>query len=193
MRMNKKAILSLVSIVIIGLVAAAWFVQGQLNSLQTQIRELQAHNSELKGQLSEVQNQITELELENRELQDRLNGYTLELAKERHLKLEITAFVWEGGFHPIVGVTLIHPYNVTIQNDDVVPVFGLTLTATLLRGGIKIGDEGVMRIGRLNVGETEVAGYGPLTTIGTSLDGAVCSVTLSAGTIVLDEWIGNIG
>ncbi len=69
----------------------------------------------------------------------------------------------------------------------------MTLTAKLLREGVKIGHEGVIKINRLNVGETEVSGGDPLTTIGTSLDGAVCSLTLSAGTIVLDEWIGNIG
>lgn len=93
-----------------------------------------------------MQDQTSRLELEKKELQDRLNDYTKELAKERHLKLEITSFVWEGGFHPIVGVTLIHPYNVTIQNNDAIPVFGLTLTATLLRGGIKIGNEGTKQI-----------------------------------------------
>lgn len=80
----------------------------------------------------------------------------------------------------------------TIRNDDVVPVFGLTLTATLLRGGIKVGDEGVMQIGRLNIGETEVSGFGPLTIIGTSLDGAVCQVQLSVGGIILDSWTGSI-
>ena len=175
------------------LAVSGWLIYGQFRSLQGQIADLRAQNSELTSQNSTLQTKVNELQLQNREQQDRLNDYTLELAKTRHLRLEITAFIWEGGFHPIVGVTLIHPYNATIQNNDVVPAFGLTLTATLLHEGVKIGDEGVMRIGRLNVGETEVVGYGPLTTIGTSLDGAVCSVTLSAGTIVLDEWIGNIG
>lgn len=191
--MNKKIISGVVIAMVVLLAVSGWLIYGQFSSLQAQIADLQAQNSELIFQNSTLQAQVNELQLQNREQQDRLNDYTLELAKTRHLRLEITAFIWEGGFHPIVGVTLIHPYNVTIQNNDVVPAFGLTLTATLLRGDVKIGDEGVMRIGRLNVGETEVAGYGPLTTIGTSLDGAVCSVTLSAGTIVLDESIGKIG
>ena len=191
--MNKKTISGAVIAMAALLAVSSWLIYGQFSSLQAQIADLQAQNSELTSQNSTLQAQVNPLQLQNREQQDRLNDYTLELAKTRHLRLEITAFIWEGGFHPIVGVTLIHPYNATIQNNDVVPAFGLTLTATLLHEGIKIGDEGVMRIGRLNVGETEVAGYGPLTTIGTSLDGAVCSVTLSAGTIVLDEWIGNIG
>lgn len=190
--MNKRLIVYLGSAIIIGVVVVAWLVEGQLSSLQTQISELQSQNSELEEQTSELQDQIAQLELENREKEDRLKDYTQELAKQRHLKLEITDFFWEGGFHPIVGVTLIHPYNVTIRNDDVVPVFGLTLTATLLRSGIKIRSEGVMNVGRLNIGETEVSGFGPLTTIGTDFNDAVCLVQLSIGGIVLDSWTGSI-
>lgn len=107
--------------------------------------------------------------------------------------MAITAFWWEGGFHPIVGVTLIHPINVTLQNDDVTPVFGLALTAKLLHRGIEIGGEGVTRIDRLDSGEKrEISAVGPRTTIGTSLSDAMCVVRLTVGDIVLDEWVEAI-
>lgn len=189
--MNKK-ILSIVLIVIITLVVMGLFVQDQLSSLKTQINELQTQNSELESQLSALQDQFDELLLEKRELSDRLNDYSLELVKNSNLKLEITDFVWEGGFHPIVGVTLIHPYNVTIKNDEAVPIFGLKLTATLIRGGIKIGDEGTMQISRLNRGMMEVSGFGPLTTLGTDLKDAVCLIQLSLGDKIIDEYTGKI-
>jgi hypothetical protein len=191
--MNKKIVFGAIIDVTLLIAVSGWLIYGQLSILQTQITDLAAQNSDSQSQLNDLQEQLRGLKLTNRELQDRLNDFTSELAKQRHLKIAITDFMWERGFHPIVGVTLIHPYNVTIQNDDAVPAFGLTLTATLIRGGIKIGDEGVMRINRLNVGATEVSAYGPLTPVGTNLDGAECIVTLSVGGIILDEWTGNIG
>lgn len=191
--MKKKVVLGATIALVLLIAVSGWLIYDQLSILQTRINDLAAQNADSQNQLSALQEQLRGLELANRELRDRLNDFTAELAKQRHLKIAIMDFIWEGGFHPIGGVTLIHPYNVTIQNDDSVPVFGLTLTATLIRGGIKIGDAGVMRIDRLNLGKTEVSAYGPLTTVGTNLDGTECLVTLSVGGIVLDEWIGNVG
>jgi hypothetical protein len=79
-----------------------------------------------------LEEQIGELQLQNREKQDRLADLTYQLALERHLRLKITAFTWEEGFYPIVGLTISHPINVTVQNDDIIPVSGLTLTFTLI-------------------------------------------------------------
>lgn len=190
--MNKK-ILSLFLIVLVSLVVVGLVVQDQLSSLQTQVNELQTQNSELESQLSVLQDQFDELLLEKRELNDRLNDYSLELVKDRNLKLEITDFVWKGASTPVVGVTLAHSYNVTIKNDEAVPIFGLKLTATLIRGGIKIGDEGTMQISRLNRGMMEVSGFGPLTVLGTDLKGAMCLVQLSLGDKTIDEYTGHIG
>ena len=104
--------------------------------------------------------------------------------------MKITAFSWLGGFNPVGGLLLDHPVNVTAQNNDVVPVSGLTLTVRLdnKNTGAEIGTEGVTRIDRLNSGESrEIKGWA-YTTIGTSLNDAVCVVTLKVGDIVLDEW-----
>jgi hypothetical protein len=136
-----------------------------------------------------LQEQIGELQLQNREKQDRLADFTHELTKERHLRVKITAFTWKGGFYPIVCVTLSHPINVAVQNDDVIPVSGLTLTFRLVNKdrGTQIGSSGATRIDRLNAGESREIGGAVYTTIGTSLDYAVCVVTLTVGDIVLDK------
>jgi FtsZ-binding cell division protein ZapB len=190
----KKIALGIVLITVIALSAAAWFVQNQISELQTRISGLQAQNSELQDQNGALQAQVSELQLQNREQQDRLTDFTYELAKVRYLRVEITAFSWLGGFNPIVGVTLVHPVNVTVQNNDVVPLSGLTLTVRLLKKdlGTPIGTEGTTWIDRLNAGETRVIGGGAYTTIGTSLDNAVCTVTLSLGVTVLDEWTQSL-
>jgi hypothetical protein len=103
--------------------------------------------------------------------------------------VKITAFTWKGGFYPIVCVTLSHPINVAVQNDDVIPVSGLTLTFRLVNKdrGTQIGSSGATRIDRLNAGESREIGGAVYTTIGTSLDYAVCVVTLTVGDIVLDK------
>jgi hypothetical protein len=80
-------------------------------------------------------------------------------------------------------VTLSHPVNVTVKNDDFIPVSGLTLTVSLVHidTGTQIGGSGLTRIGRLNARRTyELSGWAT-TTIGTSLSDAVCVVTLTAG------------
>jgi len=186
----KRTALTIVLITIIALSTATLFIQNQFSSLQTQIGELQAQNSEMQDQNSALQDQVNQLQLQNREKQDRLTDFTYELAHARLLRVKITAFSWLGGFNPVGGLLLDHPVNVTVQNNDVVPLSGLTLTVRLANKntGAEIGNEGVTRIDRLNAGESRVIGGRAYTTIGTSLDDAVCVVTLSLGDIVLDEW-----
>jgi regulator of replication initiation timing len=181
--------LALVLISIIALSAAAWSVHNQITYLRNQIGELRAQNSELQDQNRTLQDQLRELQLQDREQQDRLKDFTSELAYARGLLVNIAEFSWSRGGSPIVGVTLIHRVNVTVQNNDVIPMSGLVLTFRLQQKdlGTKIGDEGTTRIERLNAGESLETWGGVYTTIGTSLDDAVCVVTLKAGDIVLDE------
>jgi len=191
--MNKRIVLTMVLIAVIALSGGAWFVHNQISDMQNQIGELKTENTELQDQNRTLQDQLRQLQLQNREQQDRLNDFTSQLARERHLLMDITAFSWLGGFNPIVGVTLVHPINVTIQNNDVVPLSGLVLTFRLQRpSGIQIGDGGISRINRINAGESLEIQGGVYTTIGTSLDDAVCVVTLKAGDIVLDEITGSL-
>lgn len=192
--MRKNIVMSAVVVAIVVLTVSAWLVNTQFNSLQAQIADLQAQNNELENQNSTMQAQIRDLELQSRERQDRLTDFTHELAKVQHLRVEITAFTWVGGFNPIGGVTISHPVNVTVQNNDVIPVCGLTLTVRLLDKnlGTPIGTAGQSSIDRINAGESKVISGGALTTLNidgsSSLNNAACVATLTVGSVVLDEW-----
>ena len=181
--MNRKIALGAAVIAVALLTVAGLLVYAQFSSLQEQIQDLQAQNGELL----------------NREQQDRLKDFTNELAKTRPLLVEITAFAWLGGFNPIGGVTLSHPVNVTVQNNDAIPVYGLTLTVRLQNkdSGALIGSEGQTRIDIIGAGESQVVGGFALTTLtidGSSpLNNGECFVRLSAGEIILDEWTASIG
>jgi FtsZ-binding cell division protein ZapB len=189
--MNKKISLSIVLIAIIALALASWFFQNQISDLQNQISELRTENSELQNQTSDLQHQLSDLQLQNREQQDRLTDFTYQLAFRGYLSVKITAFSWLGGFNPVGGLLLDYPVNVTVQNNDVVPLSGLTLTVRLANKntGAQIGNEGIAYpIDRLNAGESRGIKGWAYATIGTSLNDAVCVVTLKVGNIVLDEW-----
>jgi len=197
--MNKKVISGAVIAMAALIAVSSWLIYGQFNSLQGQIADLRAQNGELQNQNRALEAQVGELQLQNREQQDRLNDFTQELAKTRPLRVEITAFAWLGGFNPIGGLTISHPVNVTVQNNDAIPVYGLTLTVRLQNkdSGALIGSEGQTRIDRIGAGESQVIGGFALTTLtidGSSpLSNGVCFVRLSAGEIILDEWTGSIG
>jgi len=185
--MNKKIGASVILVAIIAASVASWLANNQISELQSQ-------NSKVQDQLSELQNQLNELQLQNREQQDRLNDFTYELAKARHLRVEITAFQWISSFDPIGGLWLGHPVNVTVENNDVVPLMGLKLRVTLANEntGAKIGTGGSgITIDGLDAGERQsfyVDGMeGPWTSLNSSLEDAVCVVTLTVGNIVLDR------
>lgn len=165
--MNRTA-LAIFLIAVITLSVATWFVNNQISGLQ---------------------NKVDALQLQNREKQDRLADFTYQLALERHLRVKITAFTWKGGFYPIAGLTLSHPITVTVQNDEVIPVSGLTLTFTLVNKnrGTQIGSSGARQIDRLNAEESREIGGAVYTILNTSLDDAVCVVTLTVGNSVLDQ------
>ncbi len=179
------------------LVAVSGFVvYSQFSNLQAQISELQAQNSQFLDQNATFQERIRELELENREKQDRLTDFTHELAKGHYLNVEITSFLFDGGFYPIVGVTLQHPVKVTVKNNEDIAVFGLTVSLVLVNKdtGAKISNSGFSAtIDRINAGQSQNATCSAFTTLNTSLDNAACVVTLASGSIILDEWRQAIG
>jgi hypothetical protein len=189
---TKRKIIVIVTVTGVFLLVAALFVYSQIRLQQNQISELQNQNNELQDHISELENQISKMQLQNRELQDRLINFTIELANMRHPKVEITGFEWISGFHPIGGLWLGHPVHVTVQNNDVVSFSGIKLWVVLAneKTGAEIATGGIT-IDRLNAGENRtiyVDGmYGPWTSLGTSLEGAVCVVTLEVDGITLDS------
>ncbi len=188
--MKKKALSVIALMAVIALLVAAWFVNNQISEVQNQISDLQAQNSELQDQNSDLQEQIGELQLQNREKQDRLADFTHELAKARHLRVEITDYS-KGGGGPIGGLTFISNIYVLIQNNDVIPVSGLTITVALLNkdNGAQIGDTGVITMGRLNAGESANVTVPVLYNINSLslISSAECVIVLTAGNIVLDQ------
>jgi uncharacterized coiled-coil protein SlyX len=190
----KRNALALVLIVIIVFSIAAWFVHSQISELENQIAALKAQKGEVQDQLGELQNQLSELQLQNREQQDRLGDFTYELAKARHVKVEISEFQWIGGFNPVGGLLIGHPVNITIQNNDVVPLSGLRLRVSLVREntGAEISYAGGVTLERLNAGESRVIRSEPWTSLSANLNNTMCMVTLSVGDIVLDNVTYNI-
>jgi hypothetical protein len=185
--MNKRIVLGVAALIAL-LTVSAWLVNNQFSSLQNQVADMQTQNNEFQRQLSELQDQVSELELENREKQDRLTDFTFELAKTRHLRVKLVGFQWSSS-SPIGGLRMDNTFIITVCNEDVIPVSGLTLTVTAVHEdrGTQIGEAGVTRIGRLNAAETyEISGW-VATEVGTSLRGAVYVVTLRIGEKVLDE------
>jgi FtsZ-binding cell division protein ZapB len=187
--------LSTVAIATIVLTVASLFILSQFSSLQTQVADLQTRNSELKSKNSDLQNQTIWLQDQNRQLQDQVSQLLEQLGGNYGSPVKIIAFNWDGGFYPIVCVTLYHPVSVTIRNYAAVNVSGLSLTAKLINkyNNTQIGTSGgTDRIEPLQAGETRKISVGTYTTIGTSLDEAACVVTLKSGNTTLDEWTRNI-
>lgn len=190
----KRRILVIAPVTVVALLVAIIFVYSQIGKLQNQIGAIEAQNSEMQDQLSELQNQLSELQLQNLEQQDRLNDFTYELAKARHLKVEISAFQWMDGFHPVGGLLIGHPVDITVRNNDVVPLSGLRLRVSLSleNTGAELGYVGGAMIGRLNAGESRVIRGEPWASLSTTLSDGVCVVTLAVGDIVLDSGVYSI-
>jgi hypothetical protein len=194
MLMKRKATVIGV-ITILALLVVAWFIQNHISQLQNQIDELKVQNSEFQDQLSELQNQLCKLQLQNREQKDRLSDFTYQLALGRHLRVKITGFSWIGDFNPVAGLAIDRSVNVTVQNNDVVPLSGLTLAVRLVNEdtGKQIGTQGKTSIDRLNVGEAREISSWVITAVSDDLNDAVCVTMLKVGGIVLDEWTEAIG
>jgi hypothetical protein len=184
-----KKVLSAIAITgVVSLLIGTLFAYIQICGLQNRISEIQYQNNELEDQNNELQDQNRVLELENLEKLDRLTDFTHELAKTRHLYVELTSFQWSSS-GPIVGLLIQHGAIITVQNNDVIPVSGLTLTLSAIHKskGTQIGQPGVTRIGRLNAGETHEVSGSFFAIVGTSFEDAKFHVTLSIGDRVLDE------
>jgi hypothetical protein len=185
-----KKNIAIVTVTVVSLIVlASLFVYSEINTLQNEASALKAENEETENQLDELNNQLSELQLQNREQHDRLCDFTYELAEARYVKVEISDFVWIGGFNPVGGLLLGYPVNVTIQNNDVVPLSGLKLRALLVREntGADYGTPGGATIERLNPGEKEVIRCEPWVPLNMDLNNSVCMVTLKIGDIVLDK------
>jgi len=187
----KRKISVIVTMTVIALLFATFFVYSQISELQNQIGALKAQNGAVQDQLSELENQLSELQLQNREQQDRLTDFTNELAKARHLRVEITDWS-KGSGGPIVGLTFIIGIYVIIQNNDVIPVSGLTVSAMLVNkdNGAQIGDTGSVNMGRLNAGESVNFSVPVLYNINSLslISSAECMIVLKAGSVILDQF-----
>jgi hypothetical protein len=189
----RSRVLVVVAVVVVAavLVSAVFVVvYGQIGELETRVGVLEAQNGELQGQVGELQSQLSEQQLQNREQQDRLTDFTYELAKARHLHVEITGYS-KGHGGPIVGLTFIIGIDVSVQNNDVVPVTGLTASATLIDNdtGAQIGDTGVTKMGRLNAGESGNFSVPVLYSINSlsRINPANLVITLAASGVILDQ------
>ena len=191
MKLLKRTALALLLIAIIVSSIAAWLVHSQISELENQIGTLKAQNGEVQDHLFELEKQFSELQLQNREQQDRLNDFTNVLAKARHLHVEITDWS-KGSGGPIAGLAFIIGIYVTIQNNDVIPVSGLTVSVTLVNNdnGAQIGDTGVINMGRLNAGEKGNFSVPVLHNINSLslINSAESVIVLKAGSVILDQF-----
>ena len=200
----KRKVLIFVTVTVIALLVASFFVYTQNSELQSQIGELQQQNSDLEVQISDIQNQnnetqnqLNEIQSKLLEQQDNLKDITYELALQRQLNVFITNFTWVGDFNPMVGLTISYSVIVRVRNNDVVDFSGLTLNVRLLRKGTLIEvdqSKGFSsQIDDLKAGESREVTGGILATLDSfSTDTAVCSVMLSVKGIVLNEGTYNL-
>lgn len=129
------------------------------------------------SQISEMQNQVSELQNKNNVLQDGLDE------KYGDSPVHITSANMTG-FAPIAGLTISSQVSITVENDGVTDISGLTLTVRLLNNNTEVGDGYVKQINGLRAGEIrEVSGavfYG--------IDSVfVIESTVKLGGVVLDE------
>jgi hypothetical protein len=193
--MGKKSIVAVLVVAIVVCLCVAFVFYIQFSNLQAEKDELTLQNIALQTQNNTLQKQITELQLQNRERQDRLSDLTYQLALERHLRVEITDAYCNRGWSPLGGLTVSHPANITILNSDAVPLFGLTATFRFINrdSGVLIGQEGVSKVDRVDVGERRVIMGYAYTVVGPGIDdNTVCKITLSKSDRILDEWLQEL-
>ncbi|XHH08832.1 MAG: hypothetical protein ACFCUE_14885 [Candidatus Bathyarchaeia archaeon] len=186
--MNRKALAITLALTVF-VSAVGFVVYSQLGSLQAQVTDLKNQNTELQTQNSTLQAQLNALQRQNGEQQDRLSDLTGQLAFERHLKVEISEAFCSRGWYAFGGVTVSYPANVTVVNEDVVPLFGLTAIFMFVDkdNGRQIGRECVTEIERLDVKENLVVNGSVLVELNVNVDNAVCKITVAKGSIVIDE------
>ncbi|MGD6932985.1 MAG: hypothetical protein ACQCN5_02145 [Candidatus Bathyarchaeia archaeon] len=192
--MKSRTLAAVLTAIIVMLSVTSIALYSQVSEQQAKVSKLETQNMELQTQNSTLQTQLKNLQQQFKEQQDRASDLTYQLALERHLKVEITQAHGSLGWSPIGGVTVSHPANVTVVNNDSVALFGLTATFQFVDkdSGAQIGHEGVTEIQRLDVGESQVVNGNVLVELNVNLDNAVCKITISKGSIILDEWTGNL-
>jgi regulator of replication initiation timing len=192
--MKTKTVAAALTAIIVILSVTSIALYSQFSGLQTRVSQLETQNAELQNQNSTLQEQLKDLQQQFKEQQDRASDLTYQLALERHLRVEITQAHCSKGWYAYGGVTVSHPANVTVVNNDVVSLFGLTATFQLVdkNSGTQIGHEGVMEIERLDVGKSQVVNGSVLVELNVNVDNAVCKITISKGSIILDEWTGDL-
>jgi hypothetical protein len=187
--MKKSIALGLFAVVIVLVILSAWLVNTQFNSYQKQITDLQSQNSELESQIGQLQNQTSSLENQNSKLAIQLDDLTKQLALERHLKIEIVSLIQEGfGIYGGTATLGTYPFAITVRNNDVLTVSGLSLIVQGYFGLQKLGETPLpYQVNLLNAGEEQVvSGYVELS-INTYKNLTYVAV-LKSGDVVLDEF-----
>jgi hypothetical protein len=184
--MNKRLFSSIVVILIIALTASGFLINNEFSNLQTEIKDLQIQSEELAKQKSALQNQTTVIDQQKQNLINQMGDLTKQLALERHLRVEIVSF-WHNDYWFAYGGLLVgYPFNASIQNNDVVPFSGLTLTVQAFDG---LKDEtkinGWVNIDSLQAGEERVVSGEVVVYIGASSN-LTYLATLRAGDTILD-------
>ncbi len=185
--MSKRITLLLASIVIIALAVTAWFVQAQFGGLQIQVSELEAENSDLQDQIMNLQNQTTALGSQNGKLVNQLGDLTKQLALERSLRIRILSVSPRAYWNSYGGLLVSYPFNVTVRNNDVITVSGLTLTVNTFSGLQQIGWTSVSDVNVLRAGEERVI-QGEAVVPLNHPSNLTYVATLNSGNVVLDEF-----
>ncbi|MGD2066826.1 MAG: hypothetical protein PVI43_06635 [Candidatus Bathyarchaeota archaeon] len=170
--------------------------QNRSNELENQTQSLLVQINEIQDQLDTSQNQTNYLHNQASEQLESISQITYELALERPLDVLISKFDWDWSFNPYGGLTVSYPINITVTNIDVTALGGLTINARLLKKGtlteLYASHGFSAQIGNLQAGESQQISGEILAPVGFNPESAVCSIKLSAKSIVLDEKIWNL-
>jgi hypothetical protein len=170
------------------LAVSGWLAYAQLSSLQVQIKDLQDQNSELESQISDLQKQTSILESQHDELVRQTGDLTKQLALERRLRVEIVDLWHRGHWSAYGGLLVSYPFNVTIRNNDVITMSGLSLNVRTYSG---LKDVTMVfnsiEINTLVAGEERVVQGHAVVSISAPIN-LTYVATLKAGEVILDEF-----
>ncbi|MEM2108372.1 MAG: hypothetical protein QXL10_03710, partial [Candidatus Bathyarchaeia archaeon] len=134
------------------------------------------------------QNQIAILEKQNSDIIKQMGDLTKQLALHRHLRIEIVSLWHSSVWSAYGGLLVSYPFNVTVRNNDLITVSGLTLTVQAFSG---LKDEtqvpGLRKIDLLQAGEERVVSGEVVVYISAPWN-LTYVATLKAGDIVIDTF-----
>jgi len=163
-------------------------LQGQINALNRQIGELESQISSLESQNSMLQNQTDSLEISNNLLVNQLGNLTEQLALARPIQVEIVSLT-HFGYSNVVLDYVGFSVNVTMRNNDVVTVSGLTLTVDGYSGNERIGSTDYpSEINLLNPGEERLVRNQVAVRLSPLAMNMTYFATLKSGDVVLDKF-----